>query len=188
MWHHFVVVQSLIFIQQFIQLLHSLRCCRKVGAMEVQLSKWFYSSAQREGFFNIAYSMSYIFGRLMFQEQIEQYCTNFSASYKASEFCKQIAPCSPQHLRPYHNKITLNIISTEDTLDQVRIMYWFLVFTRKVRSKCLMQFRAGETCKLSEICWILHFACIALKGIVLFWWWQVEMVFTLFVCTQQESP
>ena len=51
-----------------------------------------------------------------------------------------------------------------------------------------MQFRAGETCKLSEICWILHFACIALKGIVLFWWRQVEMVFTLFKCTQQESP
>ena len=61
-----------------------------------------------------AYSMWYIFGKLMYQRSIWNISgNNFSASYEVLEFCWQIANGSQQHLRPLHteNEIINNNIT-----------------------------------------------------------------------------
>ena len=50
-----------------------------------------------------AHNMSHIFGKpICISGQFRISGNIFSASYEASEFCRQIVPCPPQYLKPYY--------------------------------------------------------------------------------------
>ena len=55
---------------------------------------------------------------IQFQTNLK-FGNKFSASYEASKFCWQIAPCSPQHLRPY--PINKYSISNDNEYHQVAL-------------------------------------------------------------------